>query len=805
MKTFLGLLFLLSIVPQGFSQGIIQGKVHDAQAKEMSFANVLLWNKPDSSMVKGVVSDESGNYIFSEIPKGEYFVEVHILGYAKTHSPVFSFLGTEKNNLPTIILVQEDQNLEEVTVVATRPFFELEQGKMVVNVANSISAAGLSVIDVLDRSPGVMVNRQSNSLSILGKNGVVILMNGHRFRMPIEAAYQMLAGLNSSDVEKIEIITVPPANYDADGDAGFINIVMKKDNAMIGTNGILTIGQGYGSGYNGNMSFSLNHQGPKFSWFGILSATYVDQVAEWEAFRGNNNGFEDIGIETDTDRFSTRKSINYQAGFDYKLSSKTILSGLVSGYNNRWDLTAPNTTKSNYSISPDTLIRMTTVEINKWSHIMGNINLQHTFQNGQVISTNVDYLTYKNSNPSWYTIMNYNESNDLISSEEFRITKDTPIDLWVTDLNHSMKIGKSVAVESGLRATFSKFTNTVVFEEKLGSEWLIDPKFTNDGLLNEDILAAFSTAKIEFDEKTTLNAGLRYENTKTNLTTVSGEKIVDRHYGDFFPTAFLSRKINADNLVQMSYGRRITRPTFNQMAPFVFFSDPFTFFAGNENILPTYTNTFKTDYSYKSMIFFVQYSLDKNVIASFQPTLDEETNTVFLRTENLDHRETVAMMVAFPLKITSWWESQNNFTANYQRVNSELNGEIYEVDQKGIQVVLTNTFTLPKKYTIELMGYYISPTINGYFNWLSRGFVNLGIQKEFEKSGTLRVSCNDIFETSQMRWRSFEGADLEFSGRFKFEKRVFMATYTYKFGNSKIKGTRNRKVGSQEEQRRVTN
>ena len=805
MKSLLFPVLFSLLITTAFSQGIIQGKVHDSQAKEMSFANVLLWDKPDSAMVKGVVSDESGNYIFTDIPQGEYFVEVHILGYAKTYSPVFSFLGTEKNNLATIILVQEDQNLDEVTVVATRPFFELEQGKMVVNVANSISAAGLSVIDVLDRSPGVMVNRQSNSLSVLGKNGVVILMNGHRFRMPIEAAYQMLAGLNSSDVEKIEIITVPPANYDADGDAGFINIVMKKDNAMIGTNGILTIGQGYGSGYNGNMSFSLNHQGPKFSWFGILSATYVDQVQEWEAFRGNNNGFEDIGIETTTESFATRKAINYQAGFDYKLTTNTILSGLVSGYTNRWERTAPNVTKSNYSISPDTLFRMTTVEINKWSHIMGNINLQHTFQNGHVISTNIDYLTYKNSNPSWYTIMNYDESDDLISSQEFRISKDTPIDLWVADLNHSMKIGKSVAVESGLRATFSKFTNTVAFEEKLDSDWIFDPDFSSDGLLNEDILAAFSTAKIEFDEKTTLNAGVRYENTKTNLTTVSGEEIVDRHYGDFFPTAFLSRKINADNLIQVSYGRRITRPTFNEMAPFVLFSDPFSFFAGNENILPTYTNTFKTDYSYKSLIFFVQYSMDKNLIARFQPTLDEETNTVFLRTENLDQRETVAMMFAFPLKITSWWETQNNFTANYQRVNSEQNGEIYEVDQKGIQVVLTNTFALPKKYTIELMGYYISPTINGYFNWLSRGFVNLGVQKDFEKAGVLRVSCNDIFETSQFRWRSFEGADLEFSGRLKFEKRVFMATYTYKFGNSKIKGTRNRKVGSQEEQRRVTN
>ncbi|MCL6259403.1 TonB-dependent receptor [Aquiflexum sp. TKW24L] len=805
MKTLIVSIFLSFLSTLGFSQGLIQGKVHDSRAKEMSFANVILWNKPDSSMVKGVISDESGNYIFKEIPKGEYYVEVHILGYAKTYTPAFSFSGTEKNNLEPIILVEADQNLEEVTVVATRPFFELEEGKMVVNVANSISAAGLSVIDVLDRAPGVMVNRQSNSISVLGKDGVVILMNGQRFRMPLEAAYQMLAGLNSSDVEKIEIITVPPANYDADGDAGFINIVMKKDNSMIGTKGSLTIGQGYGSGYNGNMSFNLNHQGAKFSWFVLLASTYVNQVAEWEQFRGNNNGFEDIRIDTYTDRYSTRKSINYQAGFDYKLSSKTILSGLVSGYNNRWEMTAFNTTKSSFSISPDTLFRMTTVEVNKWSHIMGNINLQHTFQNGHVISTNVDYLTYNNANPSGYTITNYNESNDLIGSQEFRISKDTPIELWVTDFNHSMKIGKSVAVESGIRATLSKFTNTVVFEEKFESDWQIDPKFTNDGFLNEDILAAFSSAKIKFDEKTSLNAGVRYENTKTNLTTVSGEKIVDRHYGDFFPTAFLSRKINPDNLVQLSYGRRITRPTFNEMAPFAFFSDPFTFFAGNENILPTYTNTFKTDYSHKSWIFSLQHSTDQNVIARFQPTLDEETNTVFLKTENIDQRQTVSLMIAFPLKLTSWWEAQNNFTANYQRVKSELNGEIYDVDQKGLQVVLTNTFTLPKNYTIELMGNYMSPSINGYYLGLSRGFLNLGVQKNFQKAGVLRLSCNDILETSQIRGRSFDGADLDFYIRFKYEKRVFMATYTYQFGNSKIKGTRDRKVGSQEEQRRVTN
>lgn len=805
MKLFYTSIFFILFGSSVFSQGMIQGKVHDTQAKGISYANVLLRSPIDSVLIKGAISDESGNFFFEEIPKGEYFVETFFLGYTKSYSAVFSFSGTEKFGLADITLNEESKNLDEVTVVATKPLFELEMGKMVVNVSNSVTSAGLSVIDVLEKSPGVLVNRQNNSLSLSGKNGVVILMNGKRFRMPVEAAYQMLAGLNSSDVEKIEIMTVPPANYDADGDAGFINVVMKRDNGMIGTNGSLTVGQGYGSGYNGNMSFNINHQGPKFSWFGLLSSTYADQVGEWDAFRGNNNGLEDIGIDTEIDRVSTRKALNYQAGFDYVLGKKTILSALVSGYNTRWDMTAPSITESMYSISPDTLVTMTTIEENSWSHVMGNINLQHTFQKGQVLNANLDYLTYKNSNPTWYTTDYFAESGDLVSTDKIRITKDTPIDLWVADLTYSMKIGKSVKIDSGVKGTFSNLTNEVIFEEQIGSQWTVNPEYSSDALLKEDILAAFSTANIVFNEKTTLNAGLRYENTKTDLTTISGEEIVNRNYGDFFPTVFLSRKINQENSIQFSYGRRITRPTFNEMAPWVLFSDPFTLFAGNENILPTYTNNIKTDYSYKSWIFSVQYSKDKNVIMPFQPTLDEESNTLFLKTDNIDQRQTVSIVVAFPLQVTPWWEVQNNLTANYQKVNSELNGEVYEVDLIGSQIISTNTFKLPKKYTIELLGYYSSPAVNGYFNMLSRGFVNLGFQKQFEKAGVLRLSCNDIFETSQLRWESFDGSNIEFTGRYKFEKRVFMATYTYKFGNNKVKGTRSRSVGSQAEQRRVSN
>jgi hypothetical protein len=797
---------LCLLASAGYSQGLIQGKIYDLQAKGISYANVLLRSEGDSSLVKGAITDEGGVYILSDIPRCEYFVETFFMGYAKFYSSVFNFSGTGKYELATISLTEEAKNLDEVTVVATKPLFEMEMGKMVVNVANSVTSAGFSVIDLLERSPGVMVNRQNNSMSLAGKNGVVILMNGKRFRMPVEAAFQMLAGLNSNDVEKIEIMTVPPANYDADGDAGFINVVMKRNNDMIGTNGSVTVGQGYGSGYQGNLSFNLNHQGPKLSWFALISSSLINQVGIWESQRSNNDGFQDISINTvSDDRESSRKAINYQAGFDYSIGKNTTLSGLVSGYENRWNQVAPSITDALYSNSPDTLVNMILTEENYWSHNMGNINIQHTFQNGQVLSADLDYLRYKNANPTWYTTTFFDESDNVIDSEKFRISKDTPIDMWVGSVNHSMKIGKSVKVDSGIKGTFSELSNTVVFEEQFGSEWVVNPGYSSDGILTEDILAAFTTAAIVFNDKTSLNAGVRYENTKTNLTSLSGEELVNRHYGDFFPTVQLARKKGDNSQTTLSYGRRITRPTFNQMAPWVIFSDRYTLFAGNTNILPTYTNNLKVDYSFKSLIVSAQYSHDKNAIAAFQPTLDEETNTTFLKTENIDQIQTISIMFAFPIQLTPWWEMQNNFTFNFQQANSVLNDEAYEVNQKGAQVITTNTFSLPKKYTIEVVGYYNSPTINGYFNWLSRGFVNLGIKKDFEKAGVLRLSCNDIFETTQFRWKSFKGSNIGFSGRYKFDKRVFMATYTYKFGNNKVKGTRNRAVGSQAEQRRVSN
>jgi len=796
-------LFLLGIIQTIFAQYSINGRIIDTYDYGVAFANVLLLNKTDSTLIKGTVTDADGYYTLSNFGKGNYIIESYMVGFSKAYTSVIQVDEQENLSVEPIILSEVTQELDEVVIKASKPLYEMEMGKMVVNVSSSITSSGQTVIDVLEKSPGIFVNRQNGSFSIGGKDGVIILINGKRSRMDITAVFQMLEGINAGDIEKIEIMSVPPANYDADGDAGFINIVMKKE-AGTGTNGSAMINLGYGSGPRAGASLNLSHQAKKLSLYGNYSYNYVESNQLWNDYRQVFNDAESINSSREADRDAERSTHNYRFGLDYYLSKNTILSGLLSGYNNRFQMNSFTNSSFVYSVSPDTLIEIETGEINHWKHLMGNVNLQHTFGKGQVLNANLDYLRYDNENPSYYNNNYYDEDGLFIRTENYRISKDTPINIWVAKIDYSMNISEASTLETGIKGTFSDLINDIVLEEEIGEDWILNDSVSSYADLSENILAAFSSLKINFNERTTLNAGLRYEYTTTYLSTLEEEGVVDRKYGDLFPTLYLSRKIDENNLIQLSYGRRITRPTFNQMAPWVLFGDPYTFFTGNANIRPTYTNSVKGDYSYKSYIFSLQYSHDKDPILRFQPQLDPETNILVWTTDNIDRRETVSYTITFPFQVYDWWEMQNNFSGNWQLIASETDEETYKRSQFGYQFNTTQTFKLPKKFTLELSGFYMSPVINGYFNWLARGFVNLGIQKELNSNGTLRFSINDIFETTQFRWKADENAPFSFEGNIKFDKRVYSLTYTQKFGNNKIK-TRKRSVGSEEEMRRVTN
>ena len=338
-KSFTLLILLLILNFPVFSQANISGRIEDIYDYGVAFANVLLLHQIDSSLAKGTITDADGYYELDGIAGGNYIIESYMVGYSKSYSPVLSIVNHEELNVETITLLENVKELEEIVITAEKPLYELESGKMVVNVNSSITAAGNSAIDILEKSPGVLVNRQNNSFSLGGKDGVIVLMNGKRSRMPLEAVYQMLEGLNASDIEKIEIMTVPPSKYDADGDAGLINIVMKKG-IETGTNGSFTGNLGYGSGPRAGSSLNLSHQGKKLSFFGNYSYNYVKQRQELNFYRKTTNDTQEINSSSEADRRTSRNAHNYEFGIDYSLSDKTIIGGLISGYNNLWEMTS---------------------------------------------------------------------------------------------------------------------------------------------------------------------------------------------------------------------------------------------------------------------------------------------------------------------------------------------------------------------------------------------------------------------------------------------------------------------------------
>jgi|GEM_PF-146955 len=781
----------------------VYGKISDADSNGIAYANVLLLNERDSILVEGAVTDELGGFVFTGIAKGTYRIESSRVGYLRSYSQPIIVSDEGKLILSPIVLLLNE--LEEVTVKGDKPLYEMAVGKMIINVQSSVTSTGLSVIDILERSPGITVNRQNNSFSVGGKDGVIVLMNGKRNRMPVEGLYQMLAGMSASNIEKIEVMTVPPANYDADGDAGLINIVLQRGGEGIGTHARLTTGLSYGTDPHGNFTLGLNHQGQKISWYGDYSINVIVRDEIWESYRASSNDRESLATFNNTDRNVDRTVHNYQLGFDYAISPTLMWSGLVSGYSNLFRLNAPAIASYDYSISPDTLVELTMSERNLWKHQMGNLNLRYALPK-QVINLNLDYLTYRSTAPSNYHDNYYSELGSFIREEESRIAKNTPINLWVAKVDHSVNWGRSSVLESGIKGTFSKLTNEVVYEFKQGSSWVRDPSLSNYSVLEEDILATYSSIKIEPDSNTIINAGIRYEYSLTDLTSAEHGQLVDRKYGEFFPSFFIWRRLkSSDHAVQVSYGRRITRPSFNQMAPYVIFIDPYTFFAGNVTIVPTFTHSVKVDYSIKSFMFSLQYSSDKDLILRHQPHMTPDSDILTFIADNIDSRKTLSASLTFPLKLRDWWEFQSSLTTNVQSVNSELNEEFYKVKLYGIQYNMSHTFQLPQNYKLEFVGFYASPTTNGYFNWKAMGAVNIGMQKEFDSGGILRVNCKDIFQTNQLRWKSYDGTDIYISGRMRTDPRTLSVTYIRELGNSKIKDARKRTVGSEEEQRRVSN
>lgn len=641
----------------------------------------------------------------------------------------------------------------------------------------------------------------NNVIALSGKQGVMIMLNGKISRLPMEAVVQMLGGMNAENIERIELITTPPSKYEAQGDAGMINIVMKKMEDK-GTNGSISLLSGMGRGTKYGGTLNLNSRGKKLNFFGDLTLR-DDNSRQYFNTRWDvpiNNQLNQTNSDNDRKSYTGVKSGGI--GFDWSASKKTTIGGLFNVFDRRWDMDAWADITRTVDQNPFYKLKMNTIEKNDWRQFLGNINLKHEFSKNFSVSIDADQINFRSANPTTYFQNYFDNLGNPTTKDQLRSSKDTDIQISTTAIDFTGKINEKINIEFGAKGSFTKLNNDIVVDKIDNGAWLVDNGLTSYATMYENILAGYSAVAIKATKKLDIQAGLRYEHTQTHIDTRAQPNVVDRDYGNWFPSMFVNHKINDNNSWVISYSKRISRPSFQQLAPFVIFNDPNNFFSGNIALFPASTDALKAEFRHKSILISLQYSYDKSSITQFQPRINADNKQVSTA-QNLDYRQNISVVLSFPIQITKWWEMQLNSTASSYSIKASYTDTPIYLSITNFSFNGSQKFKISKSVTAEITGFYESPQLFGIMEFGGFGSVDFGIEKKF-KNSSLRASYSDMFANNKWGFTTnIRSEKLNSRAFLDFETTIATITYSINFGNNKLKTKGPRKTGSKEEQERL--
>ena len=430
-----------------------------------------------------------------------------------------------------------------------------------------------------------------------------------------------------------------------------------------------------------------------------------------------------------------------------------------------------------------------------------NINLRHDFKKDGFINFDLDYLLFDNDNPNTYLNRYYDGNNNFLEEEFTKSDKVTPMTVAVGNADYSNQLSEKLKIESGIKAAFINFGNDVSVATLEGLDFIEDPTLTSNSDLEERILAVYTSFGYKMSEKTDIKLGLRYEHTDSELISDTEGTLVDRSYGELFPTAYLSHKINDTLSFGASYSRRISRPTLREMAPFVIFFDPSTFISGNPGVQPALSDNVAFTTNYLSYLLKFEYSIEKGTIARFTPTIDEATNRFTYKAANLDRTKVFSITLGLPITITPWWKTQNSFTYLDTRLENNSEGFELKTEQSTFRANSSHTFNIAENFSSEINMNYRGRGQFGYSKTEAVFAMNIGFQKKFsDKWGTLKFNINDLLDSRAFKSTTFiPELNLNTRNNLRFSNRTYILTYTRNFGDKKIKKSRRRQTGAQEE------
>lgn len=800
-------LFLLVITQLSAQQNgkvIVDGFVQNERSEAIDFANVLLLNPTDSSLIKGAITDSTGYFEFEDLQAGNYLVQAHMIGYRPVFSAVFDLnTANPRFRLPSIQLSTSATELSEIVVQAQRPFIELRADKLVVNVESSPVAAGNNALELLAKAPGVVLD-QNNNLSLKGKQGVLILIDGKQTYLSNEEVIRMLETTPADAIQRIEIMLNPSAKYDAAGNAGIINIQMKKDKNL-GLNATLRLGAGIGAFPKANSGVRFNFRQKGYNFYGNYDYYF-------------NRNFQDLDIDrtvpyegglTLFNQFnhSVRESSSHrvQLGWDWFLGEKTTIGALFNGRFGTWRQKG----NSNTAVSGPSPWNYNRVDAGSfhdegWDNYTYNVNFKHAFDDeGKELTIDVDYSNFYNDSEADY--FNYFLDEAGQQSEPPNILQSTnfsDVSIKAIKADYTQPIGEKSKLELGAKSSIVSTDNGIEFFKQEDGGWIIDDTRTNQFTYEESIHAAYANFSHQF-KGLMLQMGLRTEYTLSDGLSVTLDEQVKRDYLNLFPSLSLSHSIGEAHNLSYAYSRRIDRPSYQNLNPFIFFLDQFTFGKGNPFLQPQYTDAFSINYSLKNrFVASLSYSHTTDAMTEVLEQNNESQRT-FQTIRNLANFNNISLNLSAPFTLEDWWTLRLSLTGYQNSYRSPyMDGEL-DTDQFSYNFYVANNFNLPGGFKAELTGYYQSKFIYSIFEGKPQYNVDFGLNKSImDGKGKLSLNVNDIFNTRQFE-ASIRQDDLNLDLVNKNESRRVNLTFTYSFGNSEVKPARRRKTATDDEQSRV--
>jgi len=781
----------------------IHGIVNNNKDVPLRAVTVSLLKASDSSLVKAAITEQNGSFEIQSALKGNFLLSYSMTGFQLKYSAAFTLENGQSFTSPTISLQPMIGKMQGVTVYSKKPMIEMKADKLVFNVENSINATGSNALELLQKSPGVLVDNNDN-ISMKGKSGVKIYIDGRLTQLDSKSLADYLKSISSNDIEAIEMISNPGAKYDASGNAGIINIRLKK-NKKYGTNGSASLGFKQGYTPKGDASLSLNYRNKKINIFSNISGNIGNFQQHLDIYRIQS----DTIYDQHTIMISKNKSTNIKAGVDYSLNNKSTVGFLVTSNFSNESFNSSGSTVITYQPTNEYVKTLQATNYVPGNRTNANFNVNYRYEDttGRTIGFDGDYGLFRSTGASYQPNYYYNDNNLLYSIINGNSTPIN-IDIYTAKLDMEQKLGKGKLGYGG-KFAYVKTSNSFEFYNYQNSIPFKDLSRSNSFVYKENVNAAYINYNGSFKTKWNLQAGLRMEQTNSegDLTRADGivqpDNTVKRSYLDLFPSAAISYTLNDKNAFGLTYSRRIDRPSYQDLNPFENKLDELTYEKGNAFLRLQYTDNIEISHTYKSML---TTSLTYSYVKDYATQITDTTNgnATYVQQQNIASQRIFSFNMGSPLSINKWWSGYANIWYNYQHIKGEYNGIMINISTTSdYGAYMQNSFSLGKDYTAELTGWFNGPGLEGTWKRKAMGGMEAGIQKLFlKKKASIRISGTDILNTLKFHATSnYGGSNLRIS-QFG-EQRTIRLNFTYRFGSSQIKEARQRNTGIESESRRI--